>query len=86
MKNALRIGLTILLVTGCVLPGVSLAVVLYDEGREIIDGVSFLRDKEDETAYYYLPTVPSVAIDPATKKPKISLIKFVDGSNRGWGG
>lgn len=53
-------------------------VVLYDEGREIVDGVSLLRDKEDPTAYYYLPTVPRVAIDPRTNKPKISLVKFID--------
>ena len=57
---------------------VSQAVVMYDEGREFIDGISLLRDKEDGKAYYYLPTSPSVVIDKKTQKPKISLIKFVD--------
>ena len=54
------------------------SVVMYDEGREFIDGVSLLRDKEDATAYYYLPTVPSVVLDRSTGRPKISLVKFVD--------
>ena len=54
------------------------ALVMYDKGREIVDGVALLRDKEDELAYYYLPTSPSVVIDEATGKPKISLVKFVD--------
>lgn len=54
------------------------AVVMYDEGREFIDGVSLLRDKEDPKAYYYLPTVPSIAMDPISGKPRMMLIKFVD--------
>jgi hypothetical protein len=62
------------------------AVVMYDEGREIVNGVSFLRDKEDPTGYYYLPTTPRVVIDPATGKPRISLIKFVDADGDTSGG
>ena len=54
------------------------AVVMYDEGREFIDGVSLLRDKEDPKAFYYLPTSPSVSLDRDTGKPKMMLIKFVD--------
>ncbi len=54
----------------------SVAVVLYDEGREFIDGITLLRDKDDSTAYYYLPTSPSVIIDPQTNRPKISLVRF----------
>lgn len=71
----------ILCIASLVTAGVSTttsAVVMYDEGREFIDGVSLLRDKESPTDYYYLPTVPSVVIDRNTDKPKISLIKFVD--------
>jgi len=62
------------------------AVVMYDEGREIVDGVSFLRDKEDPLAYHYLPTIPSVVIDPKTNRPKISLVKFVDPKGETSGG
>ena len=53
-------------------------VVMYDEGRELIDGIALLRDKDTPTDYYYLPTAPRVVIDEVTKKPKISLVKFVD--------
>jgi viroplasmin and RNaseH domain-containing protein len=62
------------------------AVVLYDEGRQFIDGVSLLRDKEDPKAYYYLPTVPAIAIDPVTQKPRMMLIKFVDPAGKTSGG
>ena len=62
------------------------AVVMYDEGREIVDGVSLLRDKQDSNAYYYLPTVPSVVMDKLSNKPKISLVKFVDTSGETKGG
>ncbi len=54
------------------------AVVMYDEGREFVDGVSLLRDKDAPNDYYYLPTAPNVVIDRVTGKPKISLVKFVD--------
>ncbi len=54
------------------------AVVMYDEDRALINGVSLLRDKEDPLTYYYLPTTPKAVIDPVTGKPKIMLIKFVD--------
>jgi len=66
--------------------GAAQAVVMYDEGREFIDGISLLRDKEDKTAYYYLPTAPSVVIDRKTNKPKISLVKFVDPAGTTSGG
>lgn len=62
------------------------AVVMYDEGREMIDNISFLRDKENPNEYYYLPTIPSVALDRETGKPKISLIKFVDPAGKTSGG
>src|SRR5687768_14338290 len=62
------------------------AVVLYDEGREFIDGVSLLRDKEDPKAYYYLPTVPAIAMDPLNGKPRMMLIKFVDPAGKTSGG
>ena len=54
------------------------AVVMYEEGRQIIDGISLLRDKEDPKAYYYLPDVPRVALDRATGEPKMLFVKFID--------
>ena len=62
------------------------AVVMYDEGREFVNGISLLRDKDDASAYYYLPTAPRVVIDPATGKPKMSLIKFIDPGGETSGG
>ncbi|MCI4670720.1 MAG: hypothetical protein MRZ79_21475 [Bacteroidia bacterium] len=37
------------------------AVVMYDEGRETIDGIQLLRDREDPLAYYYLPQYPHLS-------------------------
>jgi hypothetical protein len=65
---------------------VAQAVVMYDEGREFIDGISLLRDKEDPKSYYYLPTIPRVAIDPVSQKPRMFVIKFVDPSGKTSGG
>jgi len=86
MKFVEYSGLIIIAALLLLIAGVANAVVMYDEGREFIDGVSLLRDKEDLTAYYYLPTVPSVAIDRITQKPKISLVKFVDPKGETSGG
>lgn len=54
------------------------AAVLYEKDRFYIDGVSFLRDKEDPTAYYYLPTVPRVAPRPDGSGPDMFFVKFID--------
>lgn len=54
------------------------AVVMYDEGREYIDGVSLLRSKDEPQDYYFLPDIPRAVVDPETGKPKIMFIKFVD--------
>ena len=63
----------------------SYAVVMYDEGREFIDGVTLLRDKDTPSDYYYLPTSPRVAIDEISGKPEISIVKFIspDGDTSG---
>lgn len=55
-----------------------LALVLYDEGRHFIDGVTFLRDADDPKSYYYLPTSPRVAPRPNSDKPDMFFVKFVD--------
>ena len=36
-------------------------VVMYDEGRETIDGVQLLKDRDDPLAYYYLPQYPHIS-------------------------
>lgn len=77
MKNKIINQLAVALLLALMSPSV-LAVVMYDEGREIVDGIVLLRDKEFTTDYYYLPDAPSVVIDKVSGKPKISLVKFVD--------
>jgi hypothetical protein len=86
LTTILRFIALFVVLTLSLLPGVSGAVVMYDEGREIIDGVSFLRDKEDSNAYYYLPTAPRVVLDPQSGKPKILAVKFVDTDGQTSGG
>ncbi len=54
------------------------AVVLYEEGRHIVDGITLLRDKEDPKSYYYLPTSPRVAPRPDGSGPDMFFVKFID--------
>ena len=37
------------------------AIVKYDEGRLTINGIQLLQDRDDPTAYYYLPQFPRLA-------------------------
>lgn len=54
------------------------ALVMYDVGSHIIDGITFLRDVDDPNSYYYLPTAPRVALRPNSEKPDMFFVKFVD--------
>ncbi len=55
------------IVTLCILAGVLLingdllAVVKYDEGRMMIDGIQLLQDNTNPLEYYYLPQYPKLA-------------------------
>lgn len=40
------------------------ALVKYDEGRRVVNGVQLLQDAQDENLYWYLPTAPRVATKP----------------------
>jgi hypothetical protein len=40
------------------------AVVRYDEGNRVIEGVQVLQDADDPRVYYYLPQVPRLATRP----------------------
>ncbi|MEZ4824907.1 MAG: hypothetical protein R3C61_01235 [Bacteroidia bacterium] len=37
------------------------AVVMYDEGREMVNGIQLLRDKDDPRAFYYIPQFPRLS-------------------------
>jgi hypothetical protein len=52
------------------------AVVLYEEDREYINGVALLRDKDDPSAYYYLPTYPRLSLNDEGM-PEMYIVKFV---------
>lgn len=56
-KFFLLAGLCVILLS----PARILAVVKYDEGRRIINGVQLLQDSEDPNAYYYIPQFPRLA-------------------------
>lgn len=56
MKHLILIFATIF----CVFTS-AFAVVMYDEGRETINGIQLLRDREDKLAYYYLPQYPHLS-------------------------
>ena len=42
-------------------PGDLSAVVKYDEGRMMIDGIQLLQDNSNPLEYYYLPQYPKLA-------------------------
>ena len=52
------------------------AVVLFDEGGLIVDGVQLLQDSADPKSYYYVPTSPRVSMGP-DGKPELLFVKFV---------
>ena len=52
------------------------AQVKYDEGRIIINGIQLLQDSSDETAYYYLPDYPRIAINEAGNF-EIMCVKYI---------
>lgn len=61
------------------------ALVKYDEGRRIINGVQLLQDASDSTAYYYLPQFPRLS----TKSDgtlELLCLKYVDAANGTHGG
>jgi hypothetical protein len=65
------------LIALCMAAGTAQAVVLYDEGGQLINGIQLLRDSEDPTAYYYIPTSPRVSVT-RDGLPEMFIVKFVD--------
>jgi hypothetical protein len=52
------------------------AVVHFEEGRQLVDGVMLLQEKGNPKAFRYLPTAPRVSMDNG--RPEMLFIKFVD--------
>lgn len=61
------------------------AVVQYDRGRELIEGVQLLQDNADPLAYYYLPQVPRLSTRP-DGTPEFLCMKYVSPDPKRSGG
>lgn len=53
------------------------ALVHYDEGRRIIDGVQLLQDTQDPKAFYYLPQFPRLASKEDGDVLEFLCVKYV---------
>ena len=73
------------LTLGLVLPGAASALVNYDKGSRVIQGVQLLQDADNPSLYYYLPQFPRLATkDDGTFE--FLCMKYVDqagGTNGG---
>ncbi len=63
----------------------SFALVKYDEGRIIINGIQLLQDSDDESAYYYLPDYPRISIDE-NGEFELMCMKYIGQGNNTNGG
>jgi hypothetical protein len=61
------------------------ALVKYDEGRIIINGIQLLQDSEDKSAYYYLPDYPRISINE-NGNFEIMCIKYIGQEGKANGG
>jgi len=53
------------------------ALVKYDEGRRVVDGIQLLQDAQDENLYWYLPTAPRVGLKPDGETLEFLCVKYV---------
>jgi hypothetical protein len=76
----LAAALTALLGLALAMPGA--ALVKYDEGGLIIDGVQLLQDANDELSYYYLPQYPRLATKEDGETLEFLCVKYVGQSGK----
>lgn len=69
----------------CLLAVPADALVKFDEGRRIVDGVQLLQDASDPTAYYYLPQYPRLSTKPDGTF-ELLCMKYVDAAGGTHGG
>ncbi len=62
------------------------ALVKYDEGRMIVNGIQLLQDADDEYLYWYLPTYPRLATKDGGETLEFLCVKFVGAGNAESGG
>lgn len=73
------------LLLGALLPMKASALVNYDKGSMVVDGVQLLQDADDPSAYYYLPQFPHLAMKEDSTLEFLCM-KYVDpngGTNGG---
>ena len=75
LMNLIRIAVTSLVIVFITVQPAR-ALVLFDEGGLLIDGVQLLQDASDPNSYYYVPTSPRVSLGP-DGKPEMLFVKFV---------
>src|SRR5947208_11114277 len=63
----------------------ALALVNYDKGQRVINGIVLLQDAADETLYYYVPQFPRLASNPDGSLELVCL-KYADQQNGTTGG
>jgi hypothetical protein len=64
----------------------SSALVLYDEGRRVIEGVQLLQDASDPKAFYYLPQFPRLSQRPGGDGFEFVALKYVGSGGVASGG
>jgi hypothetical protein len=62
------------------------ALVKYDEGGLIIDGVQLLQDANDDLSYYYLPQFPRLATKEDGETLEFLCVKYVGQAGKASGG
>ncbi len=62
------------------------ALVKYDEGGLIIDGVQLLQDANDDSSYYYLPQFPRLATKEDGETLEFLCLKYVGQAGKASGG
>ena len=74
-----------ILVSLLILSGDLFAVVKYDEGRIMINGIQLLQDNTNPLEYYYLPQYPKLAKN-ADGSFEFLCIKYVGANKESSGG
>jgi hypothetical protein len=68
------------------LGGCAHALVLYDEGRRVVEGVQLLQDASDPKAFYYLPQFPRLSQRPDGDGFEFLALKYVGSGGVASGG
>ena len=83
--KSLRCAAGLVLMFVCMWSAAPQALVNYDSGQRIIDGVQLLQDATDQSAYFYVPQFPRLATR-ADGSFEFVCLKYVGGSSATNGG